>query len=173
MLAWYVKHAGRRRRLRDLERAAAEVGPGESGLVALDWFNGNRSILGDADLSGALLGLTLRTRPGEIYRALLESIAFGTRRIVDNFAEEGGIELERDRRLRRDRREEPDAHADVRRRQRPPRARARASEIPARGAALFGAVAAGVYDGIGEAIDATRPADAHAYQPQREATERL
>ncbi len=74
--------------------------------MALDWWNGNRTILADADLSGALLGLTLQTTREQIYRALLESIAFGNRRIIENF-EEHGLKLERDRRLRRDRREEP------------------------------------------------------------------
>ena len=49
-----------------------------TGLVALDWWNGNRTILGDADLSGVIAGLTLATTPAEIYRALLESVAFGT-----------------------------------------------------------------------------------------------
>ena len=63
--------------------------PGETGLVALDWFNGNRSILADADLTGAIFGLTLHSSPSEIYRALLEAIAFGNRRIIDNFTEHG------------------------------------------------------------------------------------
>src|SRR5262249_22562345 len=62
-----------------LEEKAARLGPGESGLLALDWWNGNRSILVDADLTGVLLGLTLATRPEEIYRALIESTAYGTR----------------------------------------------------------------------------------------------
>lgn len=63
--------------------------PGESGLLALDWLNGNRSVLSDADLSGLVLGLTLSSRPEEIYRALVESTAFGTRKIIDNFTENG------------------------------------------------------------------------------------
>lgn len=75
-----------------LEEKAAVLKPGQSGLVALDWWNGNRSILVDADLSGAIIGLTLSTKPEEIYRALLESTAFGTRKIVDNF-KDGGINV--------------------------------------------------------------------------------
>ena len=71
----------------EFEREAAKLRPGSSGLVALDWWNGNRTILGDADLSGVIVGLTLATTPVEIYRALLESVAFGTRRIVENFIE--------------------------------------------------------------------------------------
>lgn len=69
---------------------AGRLAPGESGLVALDWWNGNRSCLADARLSGLIVGLTLRTRPEEIYRALLEATAFGMRAIFEEF-EQGGI----------------------------------------------------------------------------------
>ncbi|MDB5082642.1 MAG: araB [Chloroflexi bacterium] len=72
-----------------LEQQAARLLPGESGLVALDWWNGNRSILVDADLSGVLLGLTIATRPEEIYRAMIESTAYGTRVIIENFQARG------------------------------------------------------------------------------------
>ncbi len=63
--------------------------PGESGLLALDWFNGNRSVLCDIDLTGMILGMTLQTKPEDIYRALIESTAYGTRMIVDTFIENG------------------------------------------------------------------------------------
>ncbi|MBQ6265663.1 MAG: ribulokinase [Clostridia bacterium] len=63
--------------------------PGESGLIALDWFNGNRSVLCDIDLTGVILGITLQTKPEDIYRALIESTAYGTRMIVDTFNENG------------------------------------------------------------------------------------
>ncbi|MBZ5514627.1 MAG: ribulokinase [Acidobacteriia bacterium] len=72
-----------------LEKRAAALKPGESGLVALDWWNGNRSILVDVDLTGLLLGMTLATRAEEIYRALIEATAFGTRTIVDAFDSKG------------------------------------------------------------------------------------
>lgn len=72
-----------------LEEKAALLQPGESGLLALDWWNGNRSILVDVDLTGMLLGMTLATRPEEIYRALIESTAFGTRIIIDDFNAHG------------------------------------------------------------------------------------
>lgn len=72
-----------------LELKAAELRPGESGLLALDWWNGNRSVLMDAQLSGCLLGLTLSTKPEEIYRALIEATAFGTKKIIDNHQEKG------------------------------------------------------------------------------------
>ena len=63
--------------------------PGESGLLALDWWNGNRSVLMDAGLSGVLAGATLATRPEEIYRALIEATAFGTRAVIDAFDARG------------------------------------------------------------------------------------
>jgi L-ribulokinase len=72
-----------------LEREAAKQEPGESGLLALDWWNGNRSILVDADLTGLLIGATLATRAPEIYRALIEATAFGTRIIIESFVERG------------------------------------------------------------------------------------
>jgi L-ribulokinase len=68
-----------------LIRKAHNLIPGESGLLALDWWNGNRSILADMNLSGLLLGVTLSTKPEEIYRALIEATAFGTRVIIDTF----------------------------------------------------------------------------------------
>lgn len=63
--------------------------PGEHGLVALDWWNGNRSILMDADLTGMILGMTLSTRAEDIYRALIESTAFGARTIIENYQDNG------------------------------------------------------------------------------------
>jgi L-ribulokinase len=72
-----------------LEKRAAALKPGESGLVALDWWNGNRSILVDVDLTGMLLGMTLATRAEEIYRTLIEATAFGTRTIVEAFDSKG------------------------------------------------------------------------------------
>ncbi len=72
-----------------LEKQAAALKPGASGLLALDWWNGNRSVLVDADLTGVLLGLRLATRPEEIYRALIEATAFGTRQIIEAFESRG------------------------------------------------------------------------------------
>ena len=77
-----------------LEKLAAKLKPGESGLLALDWLNGNRSILVDANLTGVLLGLRLSTRPEEIFRSLIEATAFGTRQIVEAF-EKSGVRVER------------------------------------------------------------------------------
>ncbi|WP_069764420.1 ribulokinase [Streptomyces sp. LUP47B] len=68
-----------------LTELAARQQVGEHGLVALDWHSGNRSVLVDHDLSGLLIGQTLSTRPEDVYRALLEATAFGTRTIIDAF----------------------------------------------------------------------------------------
>ncbi len=75
-----------------LEDEAQRKRPGQTGLLALDWWNGNRSILVDVELSGLLVGMTLATTAVDIYRALIESTAFGTRVIVDAFAA-AGIEI--------------------------------------------------------------------------------
>lgn len=76
-----------------LETKACMYKPGETGLLALDWWNGNRSVLIDADLSGLIIGMTLQTKPEEIYRTLLESVAFGTRMIINTF-EKGGLGID-------------------------------------------------------------------------------
>jgi L-ribulokinase len=100
LFAWYVNQCapeqiqlqgakGRTTVHEVLSREAARLRPGESGLLALDWWNGNRSVLVDADLSGLMVGLTLQTRPREIYRALLEATGFGTRQIVEAFTAKG------------------------------------------------------------------------------------
>jgi L-ribulokinase len=98
--AWYVENcvpaayeqqaAARKLDIHQLlEEKAAQLKPGASGLLALDWWNGNRTILVDADLTGVMLGMTLATKPEEIYRALIESTAYGTRVIIDNFESNG------------------------------------------------------------------------------------
>jgi len=71
-----------------VEKAQA-LKPGESGLLALDWWNGNRSVLVDADLTGLLMGANLNTKPEEIYRALIEATAFGTNKIIKSFEDKG------------------------------------------------------------------------------------
>ncbi|MHC1771376.1 MAG: ribulokinase [Flexilinea sp.] len=72
-----------------LSEKADKLAVGESGLVALDWWNGNRSVLVDVDLTGMILGMTLQTKPEEIYRALIEATAFGTRKIIETFVNNG------------------------------------------------------------------------------------
>jgi L-ribulokinase len=100
IFAWYVDHgvppeyhvraAARGVGVHELlsDEAAAQA-VGAHGLVALDWLGGNRSVLVDAGLSGLIVGLTLATRPPDVYRALLESTAFGTRMIIENFEAAG------------------------------------------------------------------------------------
>jgi L-ribulokinase len=77
-----------------LEEEAAKQKPGEHGLLALDWWNGNRSTLVDVELSGLLVGATLATTAPDIYRALLESTAFGTREIIEALTR-GGVPVDR------------------------------------------------------------------------------
>lgn len=72
-----------------LTEKAAKLKIGESGLLALDWWNGNRSVLVDVDLTGMILGMTLITKPEEIYRALIEATAYGANRIIEGFQENG------------------------------------------------------------------------------------
>jgi L-ribulokinase len=98
--AWFVEsavparyHEAARARGMDihayLQALAAPAAPGASGLLALDWWNGNRSVLVDAELGGLLIGMTLATTAEEIYRALIEATAFGTRVIVEAFQANG------------------------------------------------------------------------------------
>lgn len=81
-------------RLDELTKQAEQIAPGASGLLGLDWHNGNRSVLVDPLLSGAIVGLTLSTTPAEFYRALVESTAFGAQRIIEQF-EGNGVPIDR------------------------------------------------------------------------------
>ena len=100
LFGWMVKHItppeyvaraeGRGISLHELlTEEAAQQRIGEHGLIALDWLNGNRSVLVDAELSGVFIGVTLATRAPDLYRALLESTAFGTRMILETFEASG------------------------------------------------------------------------------------
>jgi L-ribulokinase len=91
IFGWYVDHAAPAGYASHeaLTEAAARQAVGAHGLVALDWWNGNRSLLVNHELSGLIVGLTLDTRPPDVYRALLESTAFGTRMIVEAFESAG------------------------------------------------------------------------------------
>jgi L-ribulokinase len=151
-----------------LEEDAAALRPGQSGLLALDWWNGNRSVLVDADLSGLLVGMTLATTAPEIYRALIEATAFGTRMIIDAF-EKGGVRIdrvvacgglpERNRTLMQ-------IYADITGRT---FRIAASSQTPALGSAMFAAVAAGPVAGGYASIQDAAERMAHlrdeAYEP--------
>jgi L-ribulokinase len=88
---WWVERIceGKPQLHAELTAQAARLAPGESGLLALDWNNGNRTILGDPRLTGLLLGQTLATTRAEVYRALIEATAFGARAIIDRIREYG------------------------------------------------------------------------------------
>lgn len=86
----YIQPGGKTAGSHDaLTKKAAKLKPGQSGLLALDWNNGNRTILVDQRLTGLLLGQTLHTKPEEIYRALIEATAFGALTIINRFEEYG------------------------------------------------------------------------------------
>ncbi|MBE5041030.1 ribulokinase [Ructibacterium gallinarum] len=72
-----------------LRKKAEKVSPGSNGLLALDWWNGNRTPYGNADLKGIIYGLTINTKPEEIYRALIEATAYGTRQIIELYETNG------------------------------------------------------------------------------------
>lgn len=126
----------------ELTAEAQELRPGESGLLALDWHNGNRTVLVDQRLTGSILGLTLHSTPAEIYRALVESTAFGARVILERFEEYGvevdrivncgGISVKNEMVMQ--------IYADVLGR---PQRIARSAQTPALGASIAGSVAAG------------------------------
>jgi L-ribulokinase len=149
---------------------AALLRPGESGLLALDWWNGNRSTLVDAELSGLLLGATLATTPEEIYRALIEATAFGTRLIIETFVTRGvpikgvvaGGGLVKNEFLMQ-------LYADITGRE----IMVAGSEQPAAlGAAMLGAVAAGQaaggYDSLAEAAQHMAPPPTKLFRPTPE-----
>lgn len=90
----YIRPDGKKGTHDTLARTASKLKAGESGLLALDWNNGNRTILVDQKLSGLLVGQTLYTTPAEMYRALVEATAFGALTIINRF-EEYGVTVER------------------------------------------------------------------------------
>jgi L-ribulokinase len=144
------------------EKAAAEP-PGANGLIALDWENGNRSVLVDAGLSGAIVGLTLATTAPEIYRALLEATAFGTRLIIETFDASGVPVTElvvaggliKSAPLMQ-------IYADVTRR---PLSVIGSDQGPALGSAIHAAVAAGAYPDVPVAASAMGRVNRDVYQP--------
>ncbi|MBE2184104.1 MAG: ribulokinase [Anaerolineae bacterium] len=135
-----------------LEQQAAEQRVGEHGLLALDWWNGNRSTLVDTELSGLLIGATLATRAPDIYRALIEATAFGTREIIEAFESRGvhvetlvaaGGLPEKNALLRQ-------IYADVTGRD---LKLGGSSQAPALGAAIYAAAAAGLYPNVTAAAE--------------------
>ncbi len=177
IFGWFVKHGVPP----EIHQAARDVGldvhayltsqaetqaPGEHGLIALDWLNGNRSVLVDTELSGLIVGMTLATRAPDIYRALIESTAYGTRTIIEAF-EASGVPVKeiviaggliKNKMLMQ-------IYADVTGRG---LSVAASSQGPALGSAIHAAVAAGAYPDIYAAASHMGQSHKNAYTPNLE-----
>ncbi len=170
---WFVKHLApssygddgdAHARLTD---EAARLRPGESGLVALDWNNGNRTVLVDPLLSGLLIGQTLHTTAAEIYRSLIEATAFGALTII-NRLEEYGVEVEQVVNCGGIAEKNPlvmQIYADVCNR---PMKISRSAQTCALGASIFGAVVGGAYDSVEQAQVKMTGVKPTVYTPQPE-----
>lgn len=162
IFAWFVKNCVSQSYMEEADKLglnihqyltmkAEKLNPGDSGLLALDWLNGNRTVLVDTDLTGLILGLNLNTKPEEIYRALIESTAYGHKKIVDTF-NQNGVEInelyacgglpQKNRMLIQ-------IYADV---TNLPIRISKSTQTPALGSAMFGAVVAGKENGGFESI---------------------
>ena len=147
-----------------LRELASALRVGESGLLALDWWNGNRSILDNADLSGMILGMTLQTRPEEIYRALLEATAFGSRVILEQY-ESGGLAVRNILAAGGIARKDPlmmQIYADVMGRELRVADTAQAGAL---GSAIYAAVAGGIYPSLARAAEALAAPCGTVYRP--------
>ncbi|MEY4423271.1 MAG: ribulokinase [Actinomycetota bacterium] len=181
IFAWYVNNQVPAKYFEDaaalgksihqhLTDLAAQEPIGAHGLVALDWHSGNRSVLVDHELSGLILGLTLTTRPEQIYRALLEATAFGTRTIIETFNASGVPVKEfivaggllKNKFLMQ-------LYSDV---TRLPLSTIASDQGPALGSAIHAAVAAGAYPDIRSAAEVMGNRNKNAYQPDPEAAEK-
>ena len=153
-----------------LSELAAAQNVGQHGLLALDWHNGNRSVLVNHELSGLLLGLTVNTRPEDVYRALIEATAFGARTIVDTFVAHGvpvdeyivAGGLAKNALVMQ-------IYADVLQR---PLSVLGSAQGPALGSAIHAAVAAGAYPDVATAAVAMGSVAPAAYQPTSVASAR-
>lgn len=151
-----------------LREKAMKLKVGESGLIALDWWNGNRSVLVDADLTGLIAGSTLLTKPEEIYRALIEATAYGTKTIIEAFQNSGvpinelyaaGGIAEKDELMMQIYSDVTNMEIRI----------AASSQTPALGSAMFGAVAAGSkrggYDSVVDAAKVMGRVKEEYYKP--------
>lgn len=166
---WFVNvvHPSKKGKALDhaaLTRQAAKLAPGESGLLALDWNNGNRTILVDQRLTGLLMGQTLHTTPAEIYRALVEATAFGALTIINRF-EEYGVKVKQVVNCGGIAEKNPmvmQIYADVTGR---PMKVSRSAQTCALGSAIAGAVAAGAYEDFPAAQEAMTGLKKKVYTP--------
>jgi L-ribulokinase len=164
----YIKPGGPAVTHADLEAAAALVPPGASGLLALDWNNGNRTVLVDQRLTGLLIGMTLYTTPPEIYRALIEATAFGALVIIDRF-EEYGVAVKQVVNCGGIAEKSPlvmQIYADVTGR---PMRISRSAQTCALGSAIAGAVVAGGHASFAEAQKAMTGLKAKTFTPNKAA----
>lgn len=179
IFAWYVNNQVPAEYIAAAEKAgksihqhltdlAAEEPIGAHGLVVLDWHSGNRSVLVDHELSGLVVGLTLTTKPEQVYRALLEATAFGTRKIVETF-QKSGVEVNefivaggllKNKFLMQ-------LYSDA---TRLPLSTIASDQGPALGSAIHAAVAAGEYANIREAAEAMGKSNRGVYQPNESAS---
>jgi len=152
----------------NLERAAAKLLPGESGLLALDWNNGNRTVLVDQQLTGQIIGMTLHSSAPEIYRTLIEATAFGALTIIKRL-EEYGVQVKEVINCGGIAEKSPltmQIYADV---CNMPMKISRSPQTCALGAAIFGAVAGGAYKSVEAAqkkMTGTKPT---VYKPNKKA----
>ncbi len=152
----------------DLTAGAAKLKPGESGLLALDWNNGNRTVLVDQRLTGLLIGQTLYTTPAQIYRALIEATAFGALTIINRF-EEYGVKVEQIVNCGGITEKNPllmQIYADVTGR---PMKVSRSGQTCALGSAIAAAVVAGAYGNFAEAQNAMTGVKAKVFKPNAKA----
>jgi L-ribulokinase len=169
---WFTELAGNEDFSHEaLTEKAEQLAPGESGLLALDWHNGNRTVLVDQRLTGGVIGMTLRTTPAELYRALIEATAFGARVIMERYEEYGvaaerivncgGIAAKNELVMQ--------IYADVMGR---PIQLSKSDQTPALGSAMSGAVAAGAEAGghadFASATDAMTGIQETTFEPDPE-----
>ncbi len=167
----YVKEAEERgvSMLKLLIEKAAQKSPGESGVLALNWFNGNRNLLVDSQLSGLFVGLTLTTQPEDLMRALIEATAFGWRNIVEQY-EHCGVPVKRIVASGGIARKDPftmQLYADVLGRE---ISITETAQAPAASAAIGAAVAAGLYKDLAAASEAMASREERVYRPVAEHT---
>ncbi|MCL1859142.1 MAG: ribulokinase [Oscillospiraceae bacterium] len=174
--AWFVDNfvgdiGENKNKFEYIAEKSSKLKPGESGLIALDWWNGNRSVLVDIDLTGLFIGMTLLTKPEEMFRALVEATAYGTRMIVETF-KENNIDVKRFFAAGGIAEKDPftmQIYSDV---INMPIKIAGSAQAPALGSAIFGAVAAGSknggYDTIDEASQVMSSLSDRIYTPNPE-----
>jgi len=154
----------------NLSKQAAQIPPGHSSVLAIDWINGRRTPDANQNLKGALSGLDMGTDAARIYKALVESICYGSKRIIERFREEG-VQIEQVIGLGGVAKKSTlvmQTMADV---LNMPIKVARSEQAPALGAAIYAATAAGIHDNVSEAILKMGNGFDQIYQPKPEHVE--